>query len=119
MVTGITGACGNTNRTGPTASSCSSSVIGTKSLPSAPRPCSHTTVAVGLGAVSFSMLSSRLMDGQTGGCEGLAIVLQPLPVALGHTESQPTRKDEPHADPGEHQQRRAEQGQPRSLGQRL
>ena len=50
IVTGCTGACGKTKRTGPTASSSNASAMGTKSFPSAPRPCSTMTLAVGLGA---------------------------------------------------------------------
>src|SRR3982751_6000880 len=60
MVTGIVGACGKTKRTGPTARRSSSSAIGKKSLPSAPRPCSTTMLAVGFGPVSFSIASSDM-----------------------------------------------------------
>ena len=44
-VTGRTGACGNTKRMPGAAGSRSSGTIGTKSLPSAPRPCSQMTLA--------------------------------------------------------------------------
>src|SRR5512142_995298 len=54
IVTGRTGACGNTKRTDSVSGSRISSTIGTKSLPSAPRPCSHTTDASGRAPVSSS-----------------------------------------------------------------
>ncbi len=44
-VTGRTGACGNTKRMPGSAGSFSSGTIGTKSWPSAPRPCSQITLA--------------------------------------------------------------------------
>jgi hypothetical protein len=46
-VTGRTGACGNTNRIDSDDGSRISSTIGTKSLPSAPRPCSQIIAASG------------------------------------------------------------------------
>src|SRR5690606_35892584 len=58
IVTGRTGACGNTNRTAGQPSRTSSGTIGRKSLPSAPRPCSQTTAQRGSGAVSCSRVSS-------------------------------------------------------------
>src|SRR3954468_10537589 len=61
MVTAIVGACGNTNRMAGAASSLSSGTIGAKSLPSAPRPCSQMTAADGFGAVSISIVSSKLV----------------------------------------------------------
>ena len=54
-VTGRTGACGKTKRIGSDAGSRISPTIGTKSLPSAPRPCSQMTAAAGFGPVSSSM----------------------------------------------------------------
>src|SRR5437763_9816899 len=54
IVTGRTGACGNTNRIDSVCGSFISSTIGTKSFPSAPRPCSHTTDASGRAPVSSS-----------------------------------------------------------------
>src|SRR5687768_3527241 len=59
IVTGRTGACGKTNRIAGAPSRSSSFTIGTKSLPSAPRPCSQMTLAAGLFPVSISMVSSR------------------------------------------------------------
>ena len=53
-VTGRTGACGKTKRIGSAAGSRISPTIGTKSLPSAPRPWSQITAAVGCGPVSCS-----------------------------------------------------------------
>ena len=44
-VTGLTGACGNTKRRPGAGGSFSSGTIGTKSWPSAPRPCSQMTLA--------------------------------------------------------------------------
>jgi hypothetical protein len=55
MVTGRIGACGKTKRTGLARRS--SGTIGSKSWPSAPRPCSQITVAAGFGPVSISMAS--------------------------------------------------------------
>ena len=46
MVTGRTGAWGNTYRTPSSPPFSSSAATGSKSCPSAPRPCSHTTAAV-------------------------------------------------------------------------
>src|SRR5262245_52679512 len=57
MVTGRIGACGKTKRTAAPSSS-SSFTIGTKSLPSAPRPCIQMTAAAGFLPVSSSMTSS-------------------------------------------------------------
>ena len=57
IVTGRTGACGKMKRTAPGSSS--SGTIGSKSWPSAPRPCSQMTQAAGLGPVSISMASMR------------------------------------------------------------
>src|SRR5688500_9590879 len=54
IVTGRTGACGKTKRTG--CLSASSGTIGSKSCPSAPRPCSQMTAARGSGPVSISTL---------------------------------------------------------------
>ena len=64
-VTGRTGACGKTKRIGSDAGSRISSTIGTKSLPSAPRPCNQMTAAAGFGPVSCSMdgSSSAVMGG--------------------------------------------------------
>jgi hypothetical protein len=58
IVTGITGACGKEKRTGPTLSSCSSSAIGTKSLPSAPESVEDEDGGGGLSPDSASMTSS-------------------------------------------------------------
>src|SRR3954468_6042530 len=54
-VTGRTGACGNTKRRASEAGSRSSGTIGSKSWPSAPRPCSQMTAAEGDGPVASSM----------------------------------------------------------------
>src|SRR5690606_30651768 len=62
MVTGRTGACGNTKRNAGQCGRSSSGTIGSKSWPSAPRPCSHSTVHSGEGPVSCSTVSSRSMD---------------------------------------------------------
>src|SRR5690606_6957237 len=59
IVTGRTGACGKTNRIAGQSSRTSSGTSGTKSLPSAPRPCSQITAQRGSGPVSRSMVSSR------------------------------------------------------------
>src|SRR5262245_39883875 len=56
IVTGCIGACGKTNRIGTSGRS-SSPTIGTKSLPSAPRPCSQITLVAGRGAVAISIAS--------------------------------------------------------------
>jgi len=55
MVTGRIGACGKTKRTGRGTSS--SGTMGSKSCPSAPRPCSQITAAPGSGPVSISIAS--------------------------------------------------------------
>src|SRR5882724_12154877 len=57
MVTGRIGACGNTKRM-PSGGSDSSRTIGTKSLPSAPSPCSQMTEWLGFGLVSISITCS-------------------------------------------------------------
>src|SRR5688572_3984980 len=57
IVTGRIGACGNTKRTA--CSSSSSGTIGSKSCPSAPRPCSQITAARGSGPVSISTASMQ------------------------------------------------------------
>ena len=57
MVTGRIGACGKTKRTG--FFSLSSGTIGSKSWPSAPRPCSQMIAASGLAPVS-SWIASTL-----------------------------------------------------------
>ena len=57
IVTGRTGACGNTKRTAGQPGRTSSGTTGTKSLPSAPRPCNQTTLQRGSGPVSRSMVS--------------------------------------------------------------
>src|SRR5712664_4845530 len=59
MVTGRSGAFGNTKRIGRRAGSRSSGTMGSKSWPSAPRPCIQITAAVGLGALSISTASRR------------------------------------------------------------
>ena len=59
IVTGRTGACGNTKRSESDFGSRISSTIGTKSLPSAPRPCSQITDAFGCAPVSSSMQGRR------------------------------------------------------------
>src|SRR5687767_1181379 len=59
IVTGRTGACGKTKRIAGAPARSSSFTIGTKSLPSAPRPWSQMTLAAGLLPVSISMVSSR------------------------------------------------------------
>src|SRR5262249_53944459 len=60
MVTGRIGACGKTKRTGFASSS--SGTIGSKSCPSAPRPCSQMTAVSGSGPVSIWMASMALED---------------------------------------------------------
>src|SRR6218665_665210 len=60
MVTGCIGALGKMKRTPPSALRSSSSQMGTKSLPSAPRPCSTMMLVCGFGAVS-RVISSRAM----------------------------------------------------------
>ena len=57
MVTGRLGACGNTNRIRSAAGSPSSGTTGSKSWPSAPRPCNQITAASGDPAVSTSIVS--------------------------------------------------------------
>ncbi len=57
IVTGRIGACGKTKRTGVAAGRPSSGTIGSKSWPSAPRPCSQITAARGFGPVSISIVS--------------------------------------------------------------
>src|SRR5690606_38160173 len=61
MVTGRTGAWGNTKRIGPSSPNCSSGTMGAKSLPSAPKPCSQITAYLGSGPVSISILSSSVL----------------------------------------------------------
>ena len=62
-VTGRIGACGNTKRTGSESGKPSSPTIGTKSWPSAPRPCSRITEATagvcGDSVISKSVSSCR------------------------------------------------------------
>src|SRR5688572_19096664 len=86
IVTGRTGACGKTNRIAGASSRPSSPTIGTKSLPSAPRPCSQMTAADGLLPVSTSMpsscatsASSRLADVRV---QALDVGLHLVPAAL-------------------------------------
>src|SRR5690606_24497831 len=62
MVTARIGACGNTNRNAGHPNLTSSGTIGSKSWPSAPRPCSHSTAHSGAGPVSCSTVSSRAME---------------------------------------------------------
>src|SRR5712692_2826808 len=66
IVTGCTGACGNTKRIAPSGSR-SSGTTGAKSLPSAPSPCSQMMLAVGFFPVSISIASrsSGMMIGST------------------------------------------------------
>src|SRR3989442_2019949 len=63
MVTACMGACGNTKRTASESGRSSSGTIGSKSWPSAPRPCSQITDAVGRRPVSSSRLSSATRIG--------------------------------------------------------
>src|SRR5258706_11525087 len=58
----MVGAWGNTERTGPTVLRSSSSTNGTKSLPSAPSPCSTMTVAFGALPVSIWMVSRVMRE---------------------------------------------------------
>src|SRR5215813_9307534 len=58
IVTACIGACGKTNRTARASGKSSSGTIGSKSCPSAPRPCSQITAAVGDGPVSSSSVCS-------------------------------------------------------------
>src|SRR5882672_9436143 len=58
MLTGRTGALGKTNRQARSPRRTISGTMGSKSCPSAPRPCSQITAALGLAAVSTSMVSS-------------------------------------------------------------
>ena len=58
IVTGRIGACGKMKRAPPTAARSSSCAMGTKSLPSAPRPCSTIRLAPGSSALCISMVSS-------------------------------------------------------------
>src|SRR6185369_13679841 len=71
MVTGRVGAWGNTNRTGPIASSASSWATGTKSLPSAPRPCSTITLARGASPVWNSRVWRGVLIGKLALVAGL------------------------------------------------
>ncbi len=61
IVTGCTGAWGNTKRSAGQPFATSSGTIGAKSLPSAPRPCSQRMLWAGLAAVSCSTVGSRDM----------------------------------------------------------
>src|SRR5690606_5831387 len=68
IVTGRTGAFGKTKRTPGPASSPSIGTIGTKSLASAPRPCSQMTAAPGVPPTSSSTVSnSSAMSGPPSG----------------------------------------------------
>jgi hypothetical protein len=58
MVTGRTGACGNMKRQDFSICGTSCGTTGSKSWPSAPSPCSQMMAALGLGAVSTSMVSN-------------------------------------------------------------
>ena len=49
------------------------SAIGTKSLPSAPRPCISRMVAVGLGAVSISMEGRDMVKARANGTDGATL----------------------------------------------
>src|SRR5450631_2407822 len=62
MVTGRTGALGKTKRHARSPARTISGTMGSKSCPSAPRPCSQITAAFGLGSVSTSMVSSILAN---------------------------------------------------------
>src|SRR5215831_9581392 len=75
IVTGCIGACGKTNRIGTSGRS-SSPTIGTKSLPSAPRPCSQITLVAGRGAVSIS-IASRTSLTRRASCLGSLRGLRP------------------------------------------
>src|SRR6185437_12608536 len=67
IVTGRTGACGNTKRSAGHARSTSSGTIGAKSLPSAPRPCSQMMLCCGLAAVSNSTAGRVMASSRCGG----------------------------------------------------
>src|SRR5690242_10284105 len=69
IVTGRTGACGNTKRSAGHAGSTSSGTIGAKSWPSAPRPCSQVVVGGGLGGGS-GLAGGRVQGGVGGGRRG-------------------------------------------------
>ena len=58
MVTGRTGACGNTKRMPGQPSRTSSGTIGAKSLPSAPKPCSQMMLQAGYFEVTCSTVCS-------------------------------------------------------------
>src|SRR6266481_3530112 len=58
MVTGRTGALGKTKRHARSPRRTISGTMGSKSCPSAPRPCSQITLAFGITAVSTSIVSS-------------------------------------------------------------
>src|SRR5215467_5559141 len=58
IVTACIGACGKTNRMAKASGRSSSGTIGSKSCPSAPRPCSQITAAVGDRPVSSSRVCS-------------------------------------------------------------
>src|SRR6202790_638804 len=62
MVTGRTGALGKTKRHARSPARTISGTMGSKSCPSAPRPCSQITAAFGLGSVSTSMVSSIVVN---------------------------------------------------------
>src|SRR3546814_19857292 len=66
IFTGPTGAGGKTKRIGGQSGRTSSGRIGTKSPPSAPRPCSQITLCCGDGPVSRSMVSSMAASGTAG-----------------------------------------------------
>src|SRR5882762_3792250 len=65
IVTGRTGACGNTKRIAALGNR-SSGTMGAKSLPSAPSPCSQMMLAVGFFPVSISIASSSPGIGDSG-----------------------------------------------------
>src|SRR5712692_92031 len=80
MVTGRTGACGNTKRTG--FGSLSSGTTGSKSCPSAPRPCSQITAAAGREPVSISSASMREVYDLVEGGNDLKRIFAGLALAL-------------------------------------
>src|SRR5690606_29168880 len=67
MVTGRTGACGKTKRRAGQPGRTSSGTMGSKSWPSAPRPCSQRMVHSGLAPVWRSTQSSRFITFCPGG----------------------------------------------------
>src|SRR5262245_54598264 len=105
IVTARTGACGKTKRTG--LGRRNSGTIGSKSWPSAPRPCSQMTEATGFGPVSISTASiSRSVAARMRAmlrpiCVGFALSMPLLAAWAQPTTYEPAPLEQPAPTPRE------------------